>query len=72
MKYCIRLLPFGGRNLRIVEFEIDTDSKAIAAAVARGGDGPVDVWAEGDDAAWLLYRSPADRVPGATVAARIA
>ena len=71
MKYCLRFLPSSGRKLRIIEFEKDTDSKAIADAVAREGDGPVEVWAEDNDAAWLLYRSPTDRVRGATVAARM-
>ena len=57
MQYCLRLLTNLGRKLGAFRFDSHADHAAIAAAMRHEADGPVDVWADCDNAAWLLYRS---------------
>jgi len=59
MRYRLRLLSASGRKIGAVKFERDSDSEAIATAIERQGDGPVDLWVECQHAAWLLFRSQA-------------
>lgn len=57
MRYCLRLLTGSGRKLGAFEFDCHSDNAAIARAIRQELNGPVDVWAECDSTAWLLYRS---------------
>jgi hypothetical protein len=61
-EYCLLLLTGSGRKLGTFKFDRIVDSEAISTAIDHEVDGPVNVWAECLDAAWLLYHSRSNAV----------
>lgn len=59
MRYRLRLLTGAGRTLGTIPFDSSDDDDAIATAARHATEGPLELWAQRDDASRMLYRSKA-------------
>jgi hypothetical protein len=59
MRYRLRLLTGAGRTLGTIPFDSSDDNNAIATAARHATEGPLELWAQRDDASRMLYRSKA-------------
>ena len=59
MRYRLRLLTGAGRTLGTIPFDSSDDDDAIATATRHATEGPLELWAQRDDASRMLYRSKA-------------
>lgn len=59
MRYRLRLLTGAGRTLGTIPFDSSDDDNAIATAARHAAEGPLELWAQRDDASRMLYRSKA-------------
>lgn len=57
MRYRLRLLTGRGRTLGTIPFECSDDRSAVATAARHAAEGPLELWAQRDDASRMLYRS---------------
>jgi hypothetical protein len=57
MRYRLRLLTGRGRTLGTIPFECSDDDNALATAARHAAKGPLELWAQRDDASRMLYRS---------------